>query len=207
MRIEKPAVLAAATGLLAINPTASTQAIAAAAGISRASLHRLFPTRDTLIEELGMLVVARVRAAMVAARLDDGPPLAALARFVDACVPIVNEFAFLVAETQLERSARIVAAAREMDEEVERLLRRGQEEGVFRVDLPTRWLGYALEGLLVAAAEANRRGEIAPRDASRLVLESFVGGAARARPPVGAPGPRSSTPAGTTGASDERRAR
>src|SRR6185437_11750132 len=80
MRITKSAIVDAATRLLAVNPGASTQEIADAAGISRASLHRFFPTRDALVEEIAAVAVERVSAAMAAARLDEGAALESIAR-------------------------------------------------------------------------------------------------------------------------------
>ena len=39
-------------------------------------------------------------------------------------------------------------------------------------------MAHTLAGLLLAAEEAVRLGDIAPREASRLILDSFLGGAA-----------------------------
>ena len=68
MRVTSVAVLDAATRVYALNPRASTQEVAAAAGISRATLHRLFPSRDALIEELGLLAVTRINEAYATSR-------------------------------------------------------------------------------------------------------------------------------------------
>src|SRR6188472_458743 len=46
-------VLAAAQRVLNADPAASTSAVAEAAGISRATLHRHFDSRDALLVELG----------------------------------------------------------------------------------------------------------------------------------------------------------
>lgn len=175
---KKQAVLDAATRLFTVNPRASTREVAAAAGISRATLHRLFPSRDALIEGLGRLALDRISEAYAAARLDEGTAREALQRLIEALVPIVHQFAYLVGEPQLQQNDAMMAGDRALQEETERLLRRGQAEGSLRVDLPVVWMAHTLAGLLLAAEEAVRLGDIAPREASRLILDSFLGGAA-----------------------------
>ncbi len=181
MRIDRLAVLDAATRLLAVNPGASTQEIAAAASISRASLHRLFPTRDALVEAIALLAVERTTDAIAAARLDDGLAIEAIARLTDAIVPIVHQFAFLATEAQLQKSDRIRKEDHDLDQVFVRLIRRAQDEGALRADLPSAWLLHAYGGLLYAATWAMQRGDVAPREAARLVLISFLEGAAPAR--------------------------
>lgn len=178
MRIERQAILESATRLLAVNPRASTGEIAAAAGISRATLHRQFPSREALIEAIGLLAFERINAAFVAARLDEGSVPEALARLIEAVIPAVHQFAFLVGEGQIEENETLMDRDLELQVQLEALLRRGQAEGAIRYDMPAPWLAYALSGLLLGAEEAERRGAIAPRDTSRLVLESFLAGAA-----------------------------
>lgn len=178
MRIEKQAVLDAVTRLLAVNPGASTREIAAAASISRASLHRLFPTRETLVAEIIDLAVEGITAAITGARLDDGPALVAIARLTDAVVPLVHQFAFLATEAQVHTSERLRKEDQDLDELFLQLFRRGQEEGTLRQDLPAIWLVRAYDGLLYGMAVAAQQGDVVPRDASRLVLSTFVRGAA-----------------------------
>jgi AcrR family transcriptional regulator len=181
MRTEKQAVLEAATRILAVDPRASTQEIAAAAGISRTTLHRLFPSRDALIEELGVMAVGKITAAFAAAHIEEGTALEALERLVRELIPLVNQFAFLISETQLMRNEAVMASDRALQQIVEGLLRRGQREGALRYDLPVPWMAHALTGLFLAAEEAARLGAIAPRETAHLILESFLGGAAAGR--------------------------
>lgn len=178
MRIEKLAVLDAATRLLAVNPGASTREIAQAASISRASLHRLFPTRDALVEEIAVFAGERITAAVTDARLSSGPALGAIVRLTEAVVPLMHQFAFLVREGQVYQSERLRKEARGLAEVFLDLFRRGQQEGALRQDLPAIWLVRAYDGLLYSVAVAAQQGDIAPRDASRLVLSTFVRGAA-----------------------------
>jgi TetR/AcrR family transcriptional repressor of mexCD-oprJ operon len=188
MRITKSAIVDAATRLLAVNPGASTQEIAEAAGISRASLHRFFPTRDALVEEIAAVAVARVGAALTAACLDESSALEAIARLTETIVPIVHQFAFLATQTQLRRSETRHAEDRTVDLTLLQLFHRGQMEGALRTDLPVAWLLHAYGWLLYATAVATRQGDVAPREAARLALSQFVDGAARPTAPHHRPG-------------------
>ena len=161
--------------------------VAAAAGMSRATLHRLFPSRDDLVEAIGLLAVDRIDAAFAAARLDKGTAPEALTRLVEAVLPAVHQFAFLMSEAQIASSPTLLERDQILQLEVERMLRRGQEEGSIRYDLPVAWLAYALTGLLLGAEEASRRGAIAPRDTVRLIVETFMRGAGATRKSPGSP--------------------
>jgi TetR/AcrR family transcriptional repressor of mexCD-oprJ operon len=154
------------------------QEIAAAAGVSRTTLHRLFPSRDALIEAIALLAVAKITAAYAEARLEEGAVLEALERLVTALVPLVYQFAFLVSEAQIQESEALMEDDRELQRLTEAFFRRGQAEGAFRFDLPAAWLPYALSGLFLGAAEAVQQGDVAPRETTRLIMETFLAGVA-----------------------------
>ena len=171
-------MLDAATRLLAANPGASTQAIAEAAAISRASLHRLFPSRVALVDEIAAVAVERVAGAIAASRVDEGPALEAITRLTESVVGVVDGFAFLTTEMELQGWRRFRAEDRRVEDILTRLFTRGQEAGALRADLPAAWLVRSYAWLLYAVAVAQQRGDIARREAARLVLSSFLRGAA-----------------------------
>ena len=148
--------------------------------ISRASLHRLFATRAALVEEIAVRAGQRVNAALAVAGLDDGPALEAIARLTDSVLPIVHQFAFLAAEAHAQRSRRFEQADQEVDERLLSLFRRGQYRGARaagRSCLPCGW-SRAYGGLLYGLALGAQRGDVAPRTPARLVLDTFLRGAA-----------------------------
>ena len=55
----------------------------------------------------------------------------------------------------------------------------GEAYRIMFVHVPAAWMAHVLAGLFLAAEEAARYGSIAPRETSRLILESFLNGAAR----------------------------
>jgi AcrR family transcriptional regulator len=185
MRMQPAQVLAAAMRVLAANPGASMAEIAAAAGISRASLHRLFPGRQALVDAIGALATQRVWAAIDAVQqADDGSVPAGLGRLTEAIVPLVHEFAFLSRQAYPDPAdASLDGQRRAIESAIVQLFRRGQADGTLRTDLPPAWLLHAYRGLLFGVATAALGGEIAPRDASRLVLTTFLRGAGEGEGP------------------------
>jgi AcrR family transcriptional regulator len=152
--------------------------MAAAAAISRASLHRLFATRAALVEGIAVRAGQRVNAALAAAGLDEGPALEAIARLTDRVTPVVHRFAFLAAEAQVQHPRRFEQVDQGVDEHLLALFRRGRAGGAPRPELPALWLVRADGGRLSGLASGAQRGDVAPRDAARLMLATLLRGAA-----------------------------
>jgi AcrR family transcriptional regulator len=179
MATDRESVLLAAVALLARQPTAAMDEIARAAGISRATLHRLFPRRDALIREIGALALVRMDAALDTATIDEGDPVDAVRRLADAVIPDAHLVAFLAGESRLFDDDEITDSWDRMDARVAALFLRGQQSGAFRVELPASWLSEAFFDLLAGVGWAVQDGRLAPRDSTRALTELFLGGAIR----------------------------
>ncbi|MER7667615.1 helix-turn-helix domain-containing protein [Kitasatospora sp. NPDC096128] len=201
MATDRDTVLEAAVGVLSRRPTAHLDEIARAAGISRATLHRLFPGRDALIREVGLLSLQRFAAALDAAATEEGEVEAALRRLVDAAVPDAMLCAFLAGENQLYDHADINDLWEVQIDRLHALFLRGQREGVFRIELSAAWLSEAFFDLVAGIGWAIQDGRLAPRDAAFSLAELFLGGALR-RPE--APGP-TPAPVATTHSTSGRK--
>lgn len=76
-------ILAAAEELLAVDPTATLERIADAAGLARATVHRRFSSRKALLEALTGLLNERYLRGLDQARVATAPPVAALYRLTE----------------------------------------------------------------------------------------------------------------------------
>ncbi|MEU3498354.1 TetR family transcriptional regulator [Kitasatospora cineracea] len=179
MATDRDSVLEAAVGILSRRPTAHLDEIARAAGISRATLHRIFPGREALILEVGALGLRRFSAALDTARVEEGNAEAALRRLVDAVVPDAALCAFLAGENQLYDHEEINDLWELQDARVRALFLRGQQEGVFRVELSAAWLSEAFFDLVAGIGWAVQEGRLAPRESAFSLAELFLGGALR----------------------------
>ncbi|MFJ8623108.1 TetR/AcrR family transcriptional regulator [Kitasatospora sp. NPDC093550] len=188
MATDRDTVLEAAVGVLSRRPTAHLDEIARAAGISRATLHRLFPGREALIREVGLLGLRRFAAALDTAGVEEGDAEAALRRLVHASVPDAMLCAFLAGENQLYEHDDINDLWELQIARLHALFLRGQQQGAFRIELSAAWLSEAFFDLVAGVGWAIQDGRLAPRDAAFSLTELFLGGALR-RPGAAAPAP------------------
>ena len=181
--MDREEILAAAQRQLNVDPRSSLADIATAAGIGRATLHRHFASRETLLEEIGTRSQDRweqrldhVHVEAVAASGDAERIERALRDLLEAFVEDADDFGFSLTDS-------FIAGEPEMVERTERLFARevslyaaAQQAGVLRDDVPARWLGHASYGLLVAAREAIRAGDVPRRDVAELVITTYLRG-------------------------------
>ncbi|MEU9130463.1 helix-turn-helix domain-containing protein [Kitasatospora sp. NPDC048540] len=179
MATDRDSVLEAAVGVLSRRPTAHLDEIARAAGISRATLHRIFPGREALIREVGTLGLRRFATALDTAMIEEGDAQAALRRLIDAVVPDAALCALLAGENQLYDDPGINELWEIQDARVRALFLRGQQEGVFRIELSAGWLSEAFFDLVAGVGWAVQDGRLAPRDSAHSLAELFLGGALR----------------------------
>ena len=168
------AILNAAEELLARGAAATTSAVAAAAGVSRVTVYAHFPTRAALLEAIAARAIRHTTTTIEGARLDDGRPAAALARLIR------------VAWTELDRNRVIAQSAAEglsaaamgrahasLRGPIEALVRRGQEDGSFRDDVPSQWLVSSFFALMHACADEVRSGRL-PGDEAIATLTATI---------------------------------
>ena len=87
-----------------------------------------------------------------------------------------DDFGFALTDGYLLSDDDLLARSDRLVEREVALYVAAQATGVLRDDLPPRWLGHAVYGLLVAAREAVRSGDVARRDLDALVLATFMTG-------------------------------
>jgi AcrR family transcriptional regulator len=180
---REEAILAGATRRLNQNPAASMADLAQAIGISRATLHRHFATRDELLHRLGLRAIGDweqgYREVGVAEATASGDPevlAGTLRRLVERYVATIDEYGFALTDD-------VVAGNDDVREWIERLEEQGvefiaaaQRAGVLDPDLPARWISDALYGLLIGARDSLRAGNVARRDLADLVVRTLLRG-------------------------------
>lgn len=179
MASNRERLLHAAADVLGRRPNATQDEIAAAVGVSRATLHRYFAGRAALLEALNQLAVAQLREALNAARCQDGTASEALQRLVPACEPVSGYLTFLCAQSQDCDADEAQQDWAEIDAGIRDLFERGQREGEFRPDLSAVWLTEAFYDLVAGAAWVIQAGRAARRDFTQMVTDLLLHGVTR----------------------------
>ena len=169
-------VLRAAAALLATDSGASLAEIAAAAGVGRTTVHRVFPTRGDLLTALALEAVERLTSALTAARLDDGPATDVLARVVEEVLPLCDELAFLDSGPEVWDLPQMRDAWWSVTASLDTLVQRGQLEGDIRGDIPAEVVVEAFTGILLGVWNGVRDGRVAPATATRHVVTLTLAG-------------------------------
>ncbi|MFS0713460.1 helix-turn-helix domain-containing protein [Microbacterium sp. 2P01SA-2] len=145
---NRAGLLSAAARTLALDPSASVDAIARAAGLSRRALYGHFDDRDALVRELVASGAQRFNAIATdpALQLDTEPVPVALARLTGRLWGEASHVQVAAAvaldERHVEDSAAALAPLRRALME---LVRRGQHEGTLRTDVAAPTLARLIE--------------------------------------------------------------
>ena len=176
------AILDAGLEALASDPESSMSEIARRAGVVRATIYVHFPTRTELLDAVMEHAVGQVVDAMRGAEPARGEPVEALERVLLATWRQLARFHGLLALNTARLSVEELHRRHlPMLDQLEPLIERGQEQGVFRSDLPVVWLLAVLRAIVHAASAAIQGGRLGEAEAEAAMLTTAV--AAISTPP------------------------
>jgi len=159
------AILEAAVTLMAASPDASMTDIARAAGVGRVTLYGHFDSRDRLRTAAIDHVVDQVQEAFDALHLDLLPPAQALEQILRHGWRVIERHRAFFVGVMHQPEHEAMHRHQAILHQIEQIIARGQNEGVFRADLPRPWLVAACIGLVHAAVMYADTGQIPPDDA------------------------------------------
>lgn len=170
-------LVAGTAAVLSVNPGATMAEIADGNGISRATLHRLYATRDDLLRATLLHALQAVEAALEEARPHQGDPVEALERVIAAAAPLGERFRLLLTHwSWLESDAKLTARAQRLQDELTHLVERGQAEGRLRQDLPSSWQARVIGDLVFSAWAAVADGSLGRREAPAVAFKTISAG-------------------------------
>jgi TetR/AcrR family transcriptional repressor of mexCD-oprJ operon len=162
-------ILAAAAQLLGTGDPAGMGQIAVAAGISRATLYRYFPTRESLLLALEAAANEEAQRLLGGASLDQVPVEEGLARAVRALVAVGEHFIVLLRERRPPEPG--------FRSPLTELLERGRQAGLIRSDVPPPILVDSLLVLVGICVRQGRELGLGSEDISSAALQLFLTGA------------------------------
>ncbi|MGN8026331.1 TetR/AcrR family transcriptional regulator [Microbacterium sp. 22242] len=141
---NRAGILAAASQTLALDPHASVDQIARAAGLSRRALYGHFDDRTALVRELIRSGAQRFNA--IAQQVDDADSRVALARLTAdlwrEAAHVQVAAAIALDEAHVEETAEALAPLRRR---LAAIVRRGQDDGELRQDMTAQTLARLIE--------------------------------------------------------------
>ncbi|MGV0745863.1 TetR/AcrR family transcriptional regulator [Mycolicibacterium sp. XJ870] len=170
----RDAIIEAAATVLADDRTATLPDIARAAGVGRTTVHRYFPDRESLINETILDSVRVVTDAVAAAAPEDGRPIDAMRRVINAMISVGNRILFLFGDPVLTRD--MPPESLPDTTRLTRLIQRGQADGVFDSEVSTMWIEHALYGLVKWACQDSKDGLMPQHAAAPAVIRTFERG-------------------------------
>jgi len=165
-------IVSAARALLGSNPNATTDDIAQAAGVGRMTLYGHFRTRAALVEA-ALMDALRAGEEILSSVDLTGDAGEALTRLLESSWELVAESAALLTAAEgVLPAGRVRELHGEPDRRMTELIRRGREQGVFRLDLPSAWMVSVVHYILHGAAGEVRAGRLAADEAAEVVVKS-----------------------------------
>ena len=152
---------------------ANLASVAAAAGVSRATLYRYYANRDALLEALVLDALNDAASRLADAGLERAPVEDAIERILRAFVTVGDRYAVLVSD--LPRVEK--ADKRQLQTPVRAVLGRGIETGVLRNDLSVEILDELLAGATLSAIKLTQHQQLGLEEASAAAASLFLDGA------------------------------
>lgn len=166
-------ILDSAAELLATDPLASLDRVAAHAHVSRTTLYHHFPGRDALLDALTDRSVSEVCSALQSARPTEGTAVEAMQRVLKSAWQVVGRYRGLLSinprrlgRDELRR--RLGPAV----QPIRALVIRGQRSREFDTTLPPDWLVGLLIDMIHAAGAQVSEGTMDTTTAEQALLRS-----------------------------------
>jgi TetR/AcrR family transcriptional repressor of mexCD-oprJ operon len=175
MQQDDSKLLVALASAMVEKPRATLQELAKAVGVSKATLYRCFRTREELVDRLMAHSTALITEIIQTAKLDSAQPLDALKLVIGSTLEHREITVFLMHYWKDVSVDPVIQF--EWDAKLDAFFLRGQQSGIFRIDINAAGLTELLTTILIGFVDAERRGRLAKVGLGALVERAFLNGA------------------------------
>lgn len=157
-------------------PRATLKELAEAAGVSKATLHRFCGTRDNLVQMLEDHGETVLNQIIQACDLEHAEPLEALQRLIKEHLTHRELLVFLVFQYRPDFLDPHGEGARWQSylEALDAFFLRGQQKGVFRIDITAAVFTELFITLVYGMVDAERRGRAASSNSTHTLEQMFL---------------------------------
>jgi AcrR family transcriptional regulator len=167
-------ILKAAARLLVVDPDASVQAIADAAGLARLTVYRRFATREAIVDALRDAAVDEIAGMVESAAGSATPAIDALADLIAGMAELSARFPILM--SLFRGHAHSPAGAPSVSTPFKRLVDRGNADGTIRPDIDAEALQLAMFGALMFSLRAAPGTGRTPQRAAEQLIDILLDG-------------------------------
>lgn len=168
-------ILEAAERILRVDPSATMEQIAAAAGVARTTIHRHFANRDALVASMVNAAWRQLRDAVEQARPTMAPPLVALHQATANILRIKSGWLFALAQPAVETSTAEIQA--EVFAACDAVLARARQRGDIAPDADLAWTRQVYLALLTDTAQHMAGTETDPDTLAARIIDTLLYGA------------------------------
>ena len=172
----KAAVIDAAIVMLGRSPHASLSLIAESAGVSRATLHRHFASRDALVNAVAMQAIEETDEAVASIDYEAMGSEGYLLAMFEAIIPLGDRYHFLSSLVPSMLDEAIAQSYARQLGGLEETVGWLKDEGLVGQDVPTDWAVLIIDSLIYSAWTAVHEGFVAPRNAAALACRTALQG-------------------------------
>ncbi|MFJ8542374.1 TetR/AcrR family transcriptional regulator [Streptomyces sp. NPDC093586] len=173
------AILEAAERVLAEEPGASMEQIAAAAGVARTTIHRRFANRQALVEALASSAARQLARAVDDGRPDTAPPLVAMHRITANVLQVKSAWTFAL-EQSTDPDSEAVALHQDIARRCITVLKRAQDDGLIDEAADLDWVRRVYYALIGESLHDNADGADPDTLAARIIDTLLHGAGPRA---------------------------
>ncbi|WP_345574375.1 helix-turn-helix domain-containing protein [Streptomyces prasinosporus] len=173
------AILEAAERVLAEEPGASLEQIAAAAGVARTTIHRRFANRQALIEALASSAARQLARAVDDGRPDTAPPLVAMHRITANVLQVKSAWTFAL-ELPADPDSEAAALHRDIDRRCIAVLKQAQDDKLIDEAADLDWVRRVYYALIGESLHGNADGADPDTLATRIIDTLLHGAGPRA---------------------------
>ena len=169
-------ILNAAFEILAQDFSAPLEKIAETAGVTRATLHRYYNSRETLLEATGLELYRLTKEIINEATTNHNNPPQQLKAVIIKSAEMGERFHFLMHVMEHDNHQQHYPKFQEVEQQLADLINTVRQDGFIRPNIPTPWVIHMYYGIMSASWRALNEGSVAPKQIPHLAWQSFTSG-------------------------------